>query len=71
MAEAGVNTDDHFGNWKRVWQKLEMQISCFVLKKSIICGMGDRGSTVVRVLCYKSEGRWVDSRRCHWNFSLT
>jgi len=36
MAEAGVNTDDQFGNWKRVWQKLEkleMQISCFVLKK--------------------------------------
>jgi len=21
---------------------------------------GDRGSTVVRVLCYKSEGRWFD-----------
>ena len=27
----------------------------------------DRGSTVVKVLCYKSEGRWFD----HWNFSLT
>ena len=25
---------------------------------------GDRGSTVVKVLCYKSEGRWLD-------FSLT
>jgi len=22
--------------------------------------MGDRGRTVVRVLCYKSEGRWFD-----------
>jgi len=21
---------------------------------------GDRGSTVVKVLCYKSEGRWID-----------
>jgi len=21
--------------------------------------MGDRGSTVVKVLCYKSEGRWT------------
>jgi len=30
---------------------------------------GDRGSTVVKVLCYKSEGRWFD--HCHWNFSLT
>jgi hypothetical protein len=27
--------------------------------------------TVVEVLCYKSEGRWFDSRWCHWNFSLT
>ena len=32
---------------------------------------GDRGGTVVKVLCYKSEGRWFDRRRCHWNFSLT
>ena len=26
----------------------------------------DSGSTVVRVLCYKSEGHWFDSRWCHW-----
>jgi len=32
---------------------------------------GDRGDTVVKVLCYKSEGRWFDSSWCHWNFSLT
>jgi len=25
----------------------------------------------VHMLCYKSEGRWFDSRWCHWNFSLT
>jgi len=29
------------------------------------------GSTVVKVLCYKSEGRWFDPSRCQWNFSLT
>ena len=29
---------------------------------------GDRGGTVVKVLCYKSEGRWFDTRWCHWNF---
>ena len=34
-------------------------------------GLGDRGGTVVKVLRYKSEGRWFDSRWCHWNFSLT
>ena len=33
--------------------------------------IGDRGSTVVKVLCYKSKGRWFDSRWCHSNFSLT
>ena len=32
---------------------------------------GDRGSTVVKVLCYKSEGHWFDPSWCHWNFSLT
>ena len=32
---------------------------------------GDRGSTVVKMLCYKSEGRWFDPGWCHWNFSLT
>ena len=29
------------------------------------------GTTVVKVLCYKSEGRWFDPSLCHWNFSLT
>jgi len=28
---------------------------------------GDRGSTVVKVLCYKSEGRWFDPS-CQWIF---
>ena len=32
---------------------------------------GDRGSRVVKVLRYKSEGRWLDSRWCHRHFSLT
>ena len=27
-----------------------------------------RGSTVVKVLCYKSEGRWFDSSWCQWIF---
>jgi len=31
------------------------------------CIMWDRGSTVVKVLCYKSEGRWFDPRfRSHY-----
>ena len=30
--------------------------------------IGDCSSTVVKVLCYKSEGRWFDPSWCHWNF---
>ena len=26
----------------------------------------DRSSTVVKVLCYKSEGRWFDPSWCQW-----
>ena len=29
---------------------------------------GDRGSTVVKALCYKSEGRWFDPSWCQWIF---
>jgi len=32
---------------------------------------GDHGSTVVKVLCCKSEGHWFDPSWCHWNFSLS
>jgi len=32
---------------------------------------GDRGSSVVKLLCCKSVGRWFDPSWCHWNFSLT
>jgi hypothetical protein len=38
---------------------------------SFILEMGDCGGTVVKLLRYKSEVRWFDSRWCHWNFSLT
>jgi len=30
--------------------------------------IGDRGSTVVKVLCYKSEGRWFDPNWFQWIF---
>jgi len=29
---------------------------------------GDRGSAVVKVLCYKSKGRWFDPSWCQWIF---
>jgi hypothetical protein len=33
--------------------------------------VGARRGAVVKTLRYKSEGRGIDSRWCHWNFSLT
>ena len=41
------------------------------LTAALACSYGDRDGTVVKVLRYKSEGHWFDSRWCHWNFSLT
>ena len=32
--------------------------------------MGDRGSAVVKVLCYKSEGCWFDPSWYQWIFYL-
>jgi len=33
--------------------------------------MGYRGSTLVKTLCYNSEGRRFGPSWCNWNFSLT
>ena len=33
--------------------------------------IGARGGVVVKALRYKPAGRGFDSRRCHWNFSVT
>jgi len=39
-----------------------------VLSVVIYIYSGDRGSTLVKVLCYKSEGRWFDPSWCQWIF---
>ena len=31
----------------------------------VLCLRGDRSGTVVKLLCYKSEGRWFDPSWCH------
>ena len=33
--------------------------------------VGDGGGKIVKVLSYKSEGRWCEPRWCHRNFLLT
>jgi len=42
--------------------------NCEYIRRNIILIRGDRGSTVVKVLCYKSVGRWFDPSWCHWIF---
>src|SRR5215475_12746786 len=39
--------------------------------QKVLIHKGARGGAVVEALRYKPEGRGVDSRLCHWNFSLT
>jgi hypothetical protein len=34
------------------------------------CRLGDRGRTVVKVLRYKSEGRWFDPRWCQFSIDI-
>ena len=34
----------------------------------VLISVGDRGSKVVKVLCYKSDGRWFDPNWCQWIF---
>ena len=41
------------------------------LARDLIPSLGKiSGSSVVKVLCYKSEGRCFDSSWCHWNFFI-
>ena len=54
---------------------LEFGSEAWVLKKTEEQGLeaaqmkfGDSGSTVVKVLCYNSEGRWFDPGWCQWIF---
>jgi len=51
-----------YGRTRRRWR---------IILKRTLRKRGGAGLHMVKVLCYKSEGRWYDSRCCHWNFSLT
>ena len=46
----------------------EMATISATYSKVLGLNTGDRGRTVVKVLCYKSEGRWFDSSWCQWVF---
>ena len=55
---------------KREWQDYTPRTG-WTFQQRLPKGWGDRGSTVINMLRYKSEGRWFDPSWCHWNFSLT
>jgi hypothetical protein len=74
----------YFAKTKRFIKGLQLrhQVECNHLENTFLVPLvganlilssdrGDSGGTVVKVLCYKSKGRWFDSRWCHWHFSLT
>ena len=59
-------------DWKYYLAKSPMLVGFFLINFiTVLPSLGDRGSTVVKALRYKSEGRWFDFRWCQWNFSLT
>jgi hypothetical protein len=48
-----------------------MYILCSITVYFVIYSeLGAGGGAVVETLGYKPEGRGIDSRWCHWNFSL-
>jgi len=57
---------DNMGQWCS-WKNMPI-----VFRRSVILyrlySLWDRGSTVVKVSCYKSEGRWFDPSWCQWIF---
>ena len=64
---------DFGGCRKRIWRTvgLVFELGFYKLRKHtfqiyIYIYKGDRGSTVAKVLCHKSEGRWFDTSWCQW-----
>jgi hypothetical protein len=68
-----VQTPVPLQSWWSQLTKLtyESVISTTRIMPSLHNCYGARGGAVVEALRYKPEGRGIDSRWCHWNFSLT
>ena len=47
-------------------RRLDMGLIIIIIIGIVVIGY--RGSTVIKVLCYKSVGRWFDPSWCHWIF---
>jgi len=67
-----VNKLHCLGNTNLFIIKVEDTISNYCFKRIVHeSHIHLRGSIVVKVLCYKSEGGWFDPSWYHWNFLLT
>ena len=67
-----MNFFDHKDLGNHVLQLCPKVVKHPVYVFNILCAFSwGRGSVVAKVLRYESEGRWFNSRWCHWNFSLT
>jgi len=53
--------------WHQNFESLMCTFEVFLMK---MLDLMYRGGTVVKVLCYKSEGRCFDPSWCHWKFLL-
>jgi len=64
-----VIVNDELGKmWSRIFLMCVCVCVCVHILYIYIYIFGDRGSTVVKVLYYKSDGRWFDPSWCQWNF---
>ena len=52
--------------FRKMWNTVPHYINCLLCSVQRLIGY--RGNTVVKVLCYKSEGRWFDPIWCQWIF---
>ena len=53
-----------------VCDPIGMVVATFTFIRGAYPASRDRGSTVVNVLCYKSEGRWFDPSWFQWIFFI-
>ena len=70
LLSAKQNHNAFFDIWPCLQLVCQLSTNCTTMQhayNALSWLYGDRGGTVIKVLCYKSEGRWFDSNWCHWN----
>ena len=54
-----------------LWYPWNLYIMILCHFQAVLICLGAHGGIVVKALCYIPAGRGFDSRRCHWNSSVT